>query len=386
MRKFEFIKPRISAEINDSGDFGRFVIEPLDRGYGITLGNSLRRVMLSSMPGVAIYAMELEGVEHEFMALPGILEDVTEIILNLKNVVLAISEDVLFKAMPNANEEVYRLELNEVGPKVITAKDFVCSSELKIINPDLVIANLEEHAVLKGEFFARRSVGYISAEANKALNKDKSGNKIIGRIAIDSICTPVTKVQYDVEKVRFEDNVDCDKLIIRVWTNGALKAQDAMSLASKFLMDHYSVISVLNEAINEEEYIYEKAEKVSNKKLEKRIEELDLSVRSYNCLKRANIHTVGELTLKTEEEMMRVRNLGRKSLKEVVQKLREIGLDLKRTYDSEYEEDDYEEEDDYDLSKTILDLDKAEEDDEDSEVEEDQENNQDILDSDKQED
>jgi len=386
LRKFEFIKPRISAEINDSGDFGRFVIEPLDRGYGITLGNSLRRVMLSSMPGVAIYAMELEGVEHEFMALPGILEDVTEIILNLKNVVLAISEDVLFKAMPNANEEVYRLELNEVGPKVITAKDFVCSSELKIINPDLVIANLEEHAVLKGEFFARRSVGYISAEANKALNKDKSGNKIIGRIAIDSICTPVTKVQYDVEKVRFEDNVDCDKLIIRVWTNGALKAQDAMSLASKFLMDHYSVISVLNEAINEEEYIYEKAEKVSNKKLEKRIEELDLSVRSYNCLKRANIHTVGELTLKTEEEMMRVRNLGRKSLKEVVQKLREIGLDLKRTYDSEYEEDDYEEEDDYDLSKTILDLDKAEEDDEDSEVEEDQENNQDILDSDKQED
>ena len=386
MRKFEFIKPRISAEINDSGDFGRFVIEPLDRGYGITLGNSLRRVMLSSMPGVAIYAMELEGVEHEFMALPGILEDVTEIILNLKNVVLAISEDVLFKAMPNANEEVYRLELNEVGPKVITAKDFVCSSELKIINPDLVIANLEEHAVLKGEFFARRSVGYISAEANKALNKDKSGNKIIGRIAIDSICTPVTKVQYDVEKVRFEDNVDCDKLIIRVWTNGALKAQDAMSLASKFLMDHYSVISVLNEAINEEEYIYEKAEKVSNKKLEKRIEELDLSVRSYNCLKRANVHTVGELTLKTEEEMMRVRNLGRKSLKEVVQKLREIGLDLKRTYDSEYEEDDYEEEDDYDLSKTILDLDKTKEDDEDSEVEEDQENNQDILDSDKQED
>jgi len=381
LRKFEFIKPKISAEINEAGDYGRFVIEPLERGYGITLGNSLRRVMLSSMPGVAIYAMALEGVEHEFMALPGILEDVTEIILNLKNVVLTISEDILFKAIPNATEEVYRLELNEVGPKTVTAKDFICSSELTIVNPDLVIANLETGATLKGEFFARRSVGYISAETNKSLNKDKSGNKIIGRIAIDSICTPVTKVQYEVEKVRHEDSVDCDRLVIRVWTNNAIKAQDAMSLASKFLIVHYSVISELNEAINEDEYIYEKAEKVSNKKLEKRIEELDLSVRSYNCLKRANINTVGELTLKTEEEMMRVRNLGRKSLKEVVQKLREIGLDLKRTYDSDYDDEDVEEED-YDLSKTILDLPKPGED---SKTKEDQDDDEDILDLDKQE-
>ena len=343
MRKFEFIKPQTFVEYNESESYGKFIITPLERGYGITLGNALRRVLLSSMPGVAIVAIEIEGVEHEFMALDGILEDVTEIILNLKNVHLTVSEDQLFKAMPNDAQELFELSIVAEGERVITAGDLTRSSELIIVNPEQVIATLEKNARFKAKFYARRGIGYVSAEENKVFCKDKYGNNIISRIAIDAIYTPVVKVKYDVEKTRVDENVDYDKLTLEVWTNKGITPANAASLASKFLIEHFSVVSGLNEIIVEQDYMYEREEKVTNKKLEKKIEELDLSVRSYNCLKRAGIHTVGELTLKTEEEMMRVRNLGRKSLKEVVQKLREIGLDLRRSYDNDYDYSEYDE-------------------------------------------
>lgn len=346
MRKFEFIKPQTFVEYNEGDNYGKFVITPLERGYGITLGNALRRVLLSSMPGVAIVAIEIEGVEHEFMALDGILEDVTEIILNLKNINLTVSEDQLFKPMPNENQDLFELSIVADGERVVTAGDLEHSSELIIVNPEQVIATLEKNAHFKAKFYARRGIGYVGAEENKVFCKDKFGNTIVSRIAIDSIYTPVTKVKYDVEKTRVDENVDYDKLTIEIWTNKGITPADAASLASKFLIQHFEVVSQLNQFVNEQEYMYEREEKVTNKKLEKKIEELDLSVRSYNCLKRAGIHTVGELAQKTEEEMMRVRNLGRKSLKEVVQKLREIGLDLRRSYDAEYDfSDDFDEED-----------------------------------------
>jgi DNA-directed RNA polymerase subunit alpha len=354
MRKFEFIKPQTSVEYKEGDNYGRFVITPLERGYGITLGNALRRVLLSSMPGVAIVAVEIEGVEHEFMAIDGILEDVTEIILNLKNVHMTIAEEELFKAMPNENPELFELSIDVEGERVVTAGDLEKSSELIIVNPEQVIATLEKNARFKARFFARRGIGYVGAEENKIFCKDKSGNTIISRIATDAIYTPITKVKYDVEKTRVDENVDYDKLTLEVWTNKVISPVDAVSLASKFLIQHFVVISQLNEYINEQDYMYEREEKVQNKKLEKKIEDLDLSVRSYNCLKRAGINTVGELTQRTEEEMMRVRNLGRKSLKEVVTKLREIGLDLRRSYDTDY---DYSEdaEDDADISSEDLD-------------------------------
>lgn len=354
MRKFEFIKPQTTVEYKEGDNFGRITISPLERGYGITIGNALRRVMLSSMPGVAIVALEIEGVEHEFTAIDGILEDVTEIILNLKNVNLVVEDEKLFKAMPNEAQELFELSIDAEGERVVTAGDLSHSSELIIVNPEQVIATLEKNARFKARFFARRGIGYVGAEENKVFCKDKNGNNIISRIAIDSIYTPVSKVKYDVEKTRVDENVDYDKLTMEVWTNKVLTPVDVVTLASKFLIQHFDVVSQLNEFINEQDYMYEREEKVANKKLEKKIEDLDLSVRSYNCLKRAGINTVGELTLKTEEEMMRVRNLGRKSLKEVVTKLREIGLDLRRSYDSDY---DYSEEVDEANDDSIDDLD-----------------------------
>ncbi|HOA77948.1 MAG: DNA-directed RNA polymerase subunit alpha [Bacilli bacterium] len=335
MKKFEFIKPLATIEHKDEG-YGKFVISPLERGYGLTLGNALRRVLLSSMPGVAIVAAEIEGVEHEFMTLPGMLEDITEIILNLKNIIFAIPEDILFKSAPNEPGELYELTIDAVGERVITAGDLEHSSEITIINPEQVIVTLEKNARFKARFFARKGIGYVGAEENKAFCRDKAGNQIISRIAIDSIYTPITKARYEVEKTRVDENVDYERLILEVWTNKGIQPSDAVSLASKFLIQHFEVISQLNELINEQDYMYEREEKVTNKKLEKKIEELDLSVRSYNSLKRAGIHTIGELTQKTEEEMMRIRNMGRKSLKEVIQKLHELGLDLRRSYDTDY--------------------------------------------------
>lgn len=341
MRKFEFIKPQITIETSED-NYGKFTIAPLDRGYGITIGNALRRVLLSSMPGVAIVAMEIEGVSHEFMGLPGVVEDVTEIILNLKNIVFKIDEEELFKPMPKTSQDLYELTIEKKGPGVITAGDL--NTSLEVVNKDQVIATLEENGEFKARFFACRGIGYVSAEDNKVYCKLQN-NVIVDRIAIDSIYTPITRCIYEVEKTRVEDNFDYDKLTLELWTNDSIKPRDAVSLASKFLIDHFEVISVLNEMVASQNYIYEPEEKVTNKKLEKKIEELDLSVRSYNCLKRAGINTVGELTQKTAEEMMRVRNLGRKSLKEVSQKLHEIGLDLKRSYEtplSDFTDEDYE--------------------------------------------
>lgn len=335
MRKFEFIKPQTIVEV-DELSYGKFTITPLDRGYGTTLGTSLRRVLLSSMPGVAIVAMEIEGVQHEFMGMPGVVEDVTQIILNLKNVVFSIDEAELFKPMPQTVQDLYEISIVAEGPGVITAGDLNVSSELTVVNKNAVIATLAEGGKFKARFFARRGIGYVNADENKIFCKDKAGNTIVDRIAIDAIYTPVTKCNYTVEKTRVEDNVDFDKLTLEVWTNDSIKPTDAVSLASKFLIDHFDVVSKLNEAIVSQNYMYEPEEKIANKKLEKRIEELDLSVRSNNCLHRAGINTVGELIQKTAEEMMRVRNLGRKSLKEVIQKLHEIGLDLRQSYEGEY--------------------------------------------------
>lgn len=347
MRKFEFIKPQTIVDV-DTENYGKFTITPLDRGYGITIGNALRRVLLSSMPGVAIVAMEIEGVSHEFMGMPGVVEDVTEIILNLKNIIFSIDEEELFKPMGQKNEDLYEISIVKDGPGVIYAKDLSVSSELKVVNPDAPVATLVEGGKFKARFFARRGIGYVGAKENEVFCKDKSGNKIIDRIAIDSIYTPVTKCVYEVEKTRVEDNFDYDKLTIEVHTNNSIKPSDAISLASKFLIDHFSVISQLNDIISNQNYMYEPEEKIANKKLEKKIEELDLSVRSYNCLKRAGINTVGELTQKTSEEMMRVRNLGRKSLKEVIQKLHEIGLELRHSFDGDYLDSDDEEDIEHD--------------------------------------
>lgn len=359
MRKFEFIKPQTSVEYKEGDNYGKFVITPLERGYGTTIGNALRRVLLSSMPGVAIVAIEIEGVEHEFMALDNVREDVTEIILNIKDIILTLpNEEDLFKPLPNEQEEIYELRLNVEGPKVITAGDLEYSKDkLKVVNTDQVIATLEGGVRFKARFFARRGIGYVGADENKVFCKTKSGDRIISRIPIDAVYTPVTKVRYNVEKTRVEEDVDYDKLTIEVWTNKGITPPDAISLASKFLIQHFDVTSHLNTLINEQDYMYEREEKVTNKKLEKKIEELDLSVRSYNCLKRAGINTVGELTQKTEEEMMRVRNLGRKSLKEVVTKLREIGLDLRRSYDSDFDlgDDDEDIDDDTNLEEDDLD-------------------------------
>lgn len=350
MRKIGFIKPQIQFVYNETENYGQLTITPLERGYGITIGNSLRRVLLSSMPGVAIVAMAIEGVEHEFMALPGVIQDVTEIILNLKNVVFAIDPEDLFAANKDDQEPLYRFEIVAEGEGVIKAGDLKCTndSNIRVVNPDLVIAELEKGARFKAEFFARRGVGYASSEENKIFCRDKHGARIINRIPIDSIYTPITKVNYTVEKTRVDDNFDFDKLVMEIWTNGSIKPSDSLSLASKYLMEHYELIANINDIISTEEYMHEREEKVTNKKLEKKIEELDLSVRSYNCLKRAGINTVGELVQKTEEEMMRVRNLGRKSLKEVVSKLHELGLDLRRSYevDSRYTSESNDEDED----------------------------------------
>ena len=359
MRKFEFIKPQTIVDV-DTEDYGKFTITPLDRGYGITLGNALRRVLLSSMPGVAIVAMEIEGVSHEFMGMPGVVEDVTEIILNLKNIIFSIDEEELFKPMTQKNDDLYEISIIAEGPRVITAGDLNVSSELKVVNPDAVVANLVEGGKFKARFFARRGIGYVGAKEKEIFCKDKNGNKIVDRIAIDAIYTPVTKCVYEVEKTRVEDNFDYDKLTIEVRTNNSIKPSNAVSLASKFLIDHFTVVSALNEVIASQNYMYEPEEKIANKKLEKKIEELDLSVRSYNCLKRAGINTVGELTQKTSEEMMRVRNLGRKSLKEVIQKLHEIGLELRHSFDGDYLDD--EDEEDIEHDDAILEVDENYED------------------------
>jgi DNA-directed RNA polymerase subunit alpha len=318
MKDLKFEKPNtVIQTLNETNTYGSFLITPLERGYGITLGNSLRRILLSSLPGAAIVLCEIDGVDHEFSALDGVVEDVTSIVLNLKNVILSIDNE-------DANVEK-RLEVYVEGPYVVTAKDIVCDDEVKIINPDQHICTVNAgkfHMVLT----ARKGIGYVSADENKQYIENRSN---IGIIPIDSIYTPIKRVNYDVSPAS-SGNSKMDKLSLEIWTNGAISPQDAIAIASKMLIEHLEVMVELSEKVKEEDFMTEREDEQNSQILEMQIEDLDLSVRSYNCLKRAGINTVQELTQKTEEDMMKVRNLGKKSLKEVKQKLEDLELGLAR--------------------------------------------------------
>lgn len=313
MKDLKFEKPKtITEEMDDF--YGRFVITPLDRGFGITIGNSLRRVLLSSLPGAAIVNVTIDGVEHEFTAIENVVEDVTTIVLNLKGVVISIDN-------PSPTVEK-RLEVIVDGPCDVRAGDIIADDEVTIINPDHYICHVNKGKRFRMVMHARRGNGYINAEKNAQYDN------MVGVIPIDAIYTPVVKANYNVDKTRVDDNADHDKLTVEVWTNGSIGPKEAIGMASKMLIDHlYSIVELSNRAMSEDFMIERKSEETV-RNLEKPIEDLDLSVRSYNCLKRAGIHTLGELIEKTEEDMMKVRNLGKKSLKEVKQKLEELNLSL----------------------------------------------------------
>ncbi len=308
-------KPKIeTAEFSASGDYGRFVLEPLERGYGTTLGNSLRRVLLSSLPGYAITSVKIDGVHHEFSTIKGVKEDVTEIVLNLKSVILKIHGD--------GPKTMY---IDASGAGVVTAGDINTDSEVEIINPDLPIATLDADAHLSMELTCDKGRGYISAERNKVALQP-----VIGVIAIDSIYTPVLKVNYTVENTRVGQITDYDKLTLEVWTDGTINAKEAVSLGAKILNEHLSLFGDLSDEAFDTEVMVVKDDNNTEKVLEMTIEELDLSVRSFNCLKRAGINKVEDLINKSEEDMMKVRNLGKKSLDEVVAKLRSLGFELRK--------------------------------------------------------
>lgn len=310
----EIEKPKIElVETAEDGTYGKIVVEPLERGYGTTLGNSLRRVLLSSLPGAACRTVQIEGVLHEFSTIEGVVEDTTEIILNLKKLALKIHTD---------EEKV--LEIDAEGEGVVTGADIRHDSDVEILNPDLHIATLEEGARLSMKITAGVGRGYVPAEANKRPDHP------IGVIAMDSIYSPVLRVNYQVTDTRVGQVTNYDKLTLEVWTNGSLYPDEAVSLGAKILSEHLSLFIGLTDEAQEAEIMVEKEEDQKEKILEMTIEELDLSVRSYNCLKRAGINTVYELTQKTEEDMMKVRNLGKKSLEEVQSKLAELGLSLRK--------------------------------------------------------
>ena len=308
-------KPSIEAlDLTADGTYGKFVVEPLERGYGTTLGNSLRRVLLSSLPGYAITSVKIDGVLHEFSTIDGVKEDVTEIVLNLKGVILKINGD--------GPKTIY---IDASGKCEVTAGDIQVDSDVEILNPDHLIATLEDGGVFKAELTCDKGRGYVSAERNKQLMQP-----IIGVIAIDSIYTPVLKVNYTVENTRVGQITDYDKLSLEAWTDGTISAQEAVSLGAKILTDHLDLFVDLSDEARETETMIVKDDDTKGKILEMTIEELDLSVRSFNCLKRAGINTVEDLTNRTEEDMMRVRNLGRKSLDEVIAKLDSLGLTLRK--------------------------------------------------------
>jgi DNA-directed RNA polymerase subunit alpha len=309
----EIEKPRVECvHVSDDNSYGKFVVEPLERGYGTTLGNSLRRILLSSLPGVAVNSVKIDGILHEFSTIPGVTEDVTEIILNIKK--LAV------KLHSNGPKTIY---INHEGAGEICARDIKCDSDVEIINGDLHIATLNDDAKLFMEIVIDRGRGYVSADRNKQLLQP-----VIGVIPVDSIYTPVNKVNYTVENTRVGQITDFDKLILEVWTNGTIDPHDAVSLGAKIMNEHLDLFIDLSESAKNTEIMIEKEESKKEKVLETTIEELDLSVRSYNCLKRAGINTVQDLTNRSENDMMKVRNLGRKSLEEVVAKLDSMGLCL----------------------------------------------------------
>ena len=314
----EMEKPNIECtELSADGKYGKFVVGPLERGYGTTIGNSLRRILLSSLPGAACTSIKIEGIQHEFSTVPGVMEDVTEIILNLKKMAIKLHSD-----------EVKTVYIDAKGAQEITAGDLKCDSDVEIFNPELHIATLNSDAKLNAEITISKGRGYVSAERNKA-----ELQPIIGVIPMDSIYTPVTKVNYTVENVRVGQYTDREELAVEVWTNGTVKPDDAVSLAAKIMNELLVLFIDLSEEAKNTDVIVEKEENQKEKVLEMTIEELDLSVRSYNCLKRAGINTVEDLSNKSEEDMMKVRNLGRKSLDEVIQKLASYGLALREQED-----------------------------------------------------
>lgn len=312
----EIEKPRIETEeLTEDGRYGRFVVEPLERGFGNTLGNSLRRVLLSSLEGCAVTSIRINGVLHEFSTVPGVKEDVTEIVLNMKSLVAKIYDNT-----PKI------VEIAAEGPCEVTAGDIKHDADVEILNPELHIATLGEDAKLNIEITLDKGRGYVPGERNKLL----SGNNVIGVLPVDSIYTPVLKVNYTVDNTRVGQITDYDKLTLDVWTNGVINAQEAVSLAAKVLTEHLNLFVNLSDTVTNSEIMVEKDDKGKDKYLEMTIEELDLSVRSFNCLKRAGINNVEDLINKTTEDMMKVRNLGRKSLEEVEFKLESLGFSLKK--------------------------------------------------------
>lgn len=315
----EIEMPKISLEESDSYRTGKFVVEPLDRGYGHTLGNALRRVLLSNLPGAAVVGIMIEGIDHEFSTIKGVKEDVTEIILNLKSLNL--------KANYADKTLVKELHLQKSTPGAVTAADIDVDPEIDILNPDLYLCTLDEGAKLDMTLYVGKGRGYVVAE------NLKDSSRPIGYIPIDAIFTPIKFASYSVEPTRVGQSMDYDKLTLNVKTDGSLSAKDVLSLAAKALEDHIKLFVALSDTISGLDILVSRSEDRQQKVLEMNIEEMDLSVRSYNCLKRAGIHTVADLTRKSEEDMLKVRNLGRKSLDEVIAKLRSFGLDLKASED-----------------------------------------------------
>ena len=310
-------KPKIQCvEMNGAKTYGRFVVEPLERGYGITLGNALRRVLLSSLPGAAVTSVKIDGVLHEFSTIPGVYEDTTDLILNLKGICVKLHTD-----------EEKLLTLEAEGEGEITAGDFKCSSEVEILNPDHHIATLDSNGSLQMEVVVERGRGYNSVE------KNKKENAPLGVIPIDSFFSPITKVIFHVEDTRVCQQTDFDKLTLDIWTDGSIFPDEAISKSAKILAEYLKLFIGLTEVPGDDIIMVEKKEDNKDKILDMTIEELDMSVRSYNCLKRAGINTVQELTQRTEEDMMKVRNLGRKSLEEVMEKLSELNLSLRKAED-----------------------------------------------------
>ena len=309
----EIEKPRIdTVEITADGKYGKFVMEPLERGYATTLGNSMRRVLLSILPGAAVTGIKIDGVVHEFSTIPGVKEDVTEIILNIKGIIAKLHADAVKKVYIEAE-----------GPCVVTADSIKADSEVEILNPDLYIATLDEGAKLNMELTLDKGRGYVPADQNKP------AQTVVGFIPVDSIYTPVLKANFSVDNTRVGNVTDKGKLTLEVWTDGSIKANEAVSMSAKVLMEHLEIFLDLTEGVSETDSIM--AEKNNNEKekvLDLTIDELDLSVRSFNCLKRAGINTVEDLINKSEEDMMKVRNLGRKSLEEVIAKLNSLGFTL----------------------------------------------------------
>ncbi|HOM31949.1 MAG TPA: DNA-directed RNA polymerase subunit alpha [Bacilli bacterium] len=299
-------------------NYGKFVLEPLERGFGQTLGNSFRRLLLSALPGASVFAITIDGARHEFATLPGVVEDVTMITLNLKQLILKIEDK---------DTTIKRLEVDVVGPAVVTGADITLPYGVEVISKDLVIANVAEGGHLKMTIFARNGRGYVTSESNKAERQKVGG--AIGVIATDSNYSPVTKVNYTVSNTRVGHDENYDRLTLEVWTNGSITPQAAVALSAKILIEHYKPFLDLEEATVDVEVFAEQEAQAPAQMEDKKIEELDISVRSYNCLKRAGIQTVLELTSKTEEEILKVRALGKKSFKEIKDKLKELGLNFR---------------------------------------------------------